>query len=668
MAKKPQHQPHLALAGLASVECSELQASLADAAILQGNSGRSQLPTSLQAEYDLIVRAFTELEQGRDEAVKETLQPIGLRSPYLEWKLMLRGLMAYYQNDDARARENWQRLTPQRVPARMVAAYRASIDADYRNAQSTETQELLARQLSWLNNNQFTSHLKALQQALEDPERLATAFRIAEQLLPLVRDRYPKFVERLARQFYLLILQHGPEEITRYRRVFGYPPHDPDFVHLEAVALTKEGQFAEANKRWQNFDSWIAKNPYGWPDDQVRLARALIWQQMGENAAMIPTRAQINQMPSFVRNNFPKLSEAKPGAEECYRKSLEFVPGLLAAQEGLLNYYARNQQFPQAIQVAKELLTHHPDHVRTLDRLALYNMNLGNYDAARIAMEQAIRHNPLDRALHQRLGLIHLYQAQKNVEAGRFAEARENYKFALSVIPEEEKPQVLVRWAAVEVKVGDSARSEELLALARHYLGAELPVSYHMLLECHRLPLNNKLKTQYAKKFTTQLEEPPLPEIAVKLVKLASEYVASEIVYHGQQTHNQKITAYAERVSLKEYSEAQLQTLLRDLPRLKPPVRLMKSLFQFTSKTYPKNPFMLYYQAVYLMGDSENLEDCSDTWRISHLLNQAENLSIELPRDTPELELMLTDIQRRRALLNTTNPILQLFNQDMGSF
>ena len=84
--------------------------------------GKSQLPAELHADFERVLLASRQIEQGSDDPAKETLQGIGLKSPFLEWKLFLRGLQAYYLNDDVRAVENWQRLNPDRVPARLAAA------------------------------------------------------------------------------------------------------------------------------------------------------------------------------------------------------------------------------------------------------------------------------------------------------------------------------------------------------------------------------------------------------------------------------------------------------------------------------------------------------------------------------------------------------------------
>ena len=101
----------------------------ADAAVQQSKGGRKLLPEALCRDYDRIVRAFAQVESRQDDNARETLQGISLRSPFLEWKYLLRGLQAFYQGQDARALENWQRLQPDRLPARLAAPLRILIDA-----------------------------------------------------------------------------------------------------------------------------------------------------------------------------------------------------------------------------------------------------------------------------------------------------------------------------------------------------------------------------------------------------------------------------------------------------------------------------------------------------------------------------------------------------------
>ena len=121
------------------------------------------MPEDYRVGLHAILNAFKQYEAGQDDAAKATLQVIGLQSPFLEWKLTLRGLMAYTANDDARAIENWQRLSPTRLPAKFVSSLHSSIDASQRTGQTAEDQKRLAKASDHLSNNPIIKLLKELQ-------------------------------------------------------------------------------------------------------------------------------------------------------------------------------------------------------------------------------------------------------------------------------------------------------------------------------------------------------------------------------------------------------------------------------------------------------------------------------------------------------------------------
>ena len=93
-----------------------------------------------------MTQAFTAYERGKDDQTRELLNGIGLTSPYLEWKLLLRGLMAWSANDTPRALENWGRLTPDRLPWRIAAPFRLSADRSFGATIPPDRAHLVARQ------------------------------------------------------------------------------------------------------------------------------------------------------------------------------------------------------------------------------------------------------------------------------------------------------------------------------------------------------------------------------------------------------------------------------------------------------------------------------------------------------------------------------------------
>ncbi|MBV9125851.1 MAG: hypothetical protein JO112_21070, partial [Planctomycetes bacterium] len=320
----------------------------ADTALGEGKAGRKMLPESLQAAFDLILQAFAQAEAGQDDQARETLQGIGLQSPFLEWKLFLRGLLAYYQKDDARALENWQRLNPDRLPARLAAPLRFTIDPAYRAAQAPALQ---ARLQKWADRLQGSvlQQLRSIQMALVQENQLPQAFRQMEGILPALRQEAPHLVPRLAACFYWTIVTNGqPEDMTRFRRVFGTFPDDPGLERLQALVYEHMHDLGNAHKHWQKFEESVKNNSGAWPPEQANHVRALIWTHMGHNAASVPDPDKIPDLPPFLLNHPDRPRPLKPSAEECFQHAIELAPDLREGYEALFRYYQDEEELEKA--------------------------------------------------------------------------------------------------------------------------------------------------------------------------------------------------------------------------------------------------------------------------------------------------------------------------------
>src|SRR5205814_10457188 len=135
--------------------------------------------------FDAVLNAFHLYEAGHDDAAREKVQAVGLSSPFLDWKLLLRGLIAAAAGDDARALDNWSRLAPDRLAARLVAPLRFARDPAFRAAHPPAAQATLQRHGDRLVGGPVPA-LRALQGLLARG-RLADAFRQAEAGPPDLR-------------------------------------------------------------------------------------------------------------------------------------------------------------------------------------------------------------------------------------------------------------------------------------------------------------------------------------------------------------------------------------------------------------------------------------------------------------------------------------------------
>ena len=267
----------------------KLLGQVVDAAVQQQQGGRGLLPESLRADFDRVLTAFGHLEAGRDEALREVLQPISLRSPILEWKLAIRGLQAYYQQNDARAVENWQRLDHDRLPARLIAPFRFSIDKSYQAAQPAATQRTLQQAMARIEGKGIPQMLRDLRASMAKGSSMVEAFRKAEPVAAALRLEAPQLLPRLASCLYWSILTHGqPEDVPRYQRIFGSPPDDPGLHRLQALGWERAGVLDQAHRHWQLFEKEVDSHSEAWPGEQARRVRTLVWHHMGQNAASVP--------------------------------------------------------------------------------------------------------------------------------------------------------------------------------------------------------------------------------------------------------------------------------------------------------------------------------------------------------------------------------------------
>ena len=637
-----------------------VMAGAADAAMQREKAGRSLLPESLYADFDRILLAFQQTEAGQDDDVRATLQGIGLRSPFLEWKVLVRGLQAYYTNDDPRALENWQRLAPDRLPARLAAPFRFKIDAAFRAAQAPDAHAALQRQLDRMEGvNSLLPQLRKLRGLLTHQESLAAAFRQAETLLPALRQEAPHLESRLASCFYWAALHTGPEDIPRYKRVFGRPADDPHFYRLEALANEPGGSPEDAHKNWQKFEKEIAAAAKTWPPGQVDRARALLWLRMGRNACNIPDDAEVAKLPAFLRNHPDRPRPLKPSAEQCFGRALELAPDMLEAHEGLIQLHRRAGRNANAEKAARGLLIHYPDHLPTLEALSDLLLERDEVPEALELLLRAAKANPLNRDLRAKVATAHLLAARSYSLVNRFEEARGEYQAVLNMADPAEAYTVLGRWAACEFRAGQTERAEQLLAQAKARAPSALAIVYLMVVESIRLKLDRTLKTRFDKEFKAGLAEPPTAASATAVLSFTHALMKEKDVYLGQKTHAKKILAYVEKSATADFAEAQMEQIGPNLVDLHTP-RAARRYLEAAADRFPANPLFPYLLALtYMKGDISR----ALVWQVKPLLETARRLAEAMPADARR-DKLLHDIQERLGALAAANPFAMGFMPD----
>jgi tetratricopeptide (TPR) repeat protein len=611
----------------------------ADYAVQHGGDG---LPVELRGQLHLILKAFAASQAGHDDEARTALQEIGLQSPFLEWKVLLRGLLAYYAGDDVRALENWQRLDPARLPYRLAAPLRFRLDPAYRHAQPPATQNYLADKSARLFASGIEEGLHGLKEKLTR-KNLAPAFRQAEQLVPVLQRDQPLLVPRLAHCFYWAIIAQGePEDVDRYERVFGTPSDDPDLGRLEALALETRGMLSDAHKAWQEYLRTMT--PQAWPGEQHRHAQALVWAHMGMNALPEAQRRQ-RATGSPLDFLFPTApAHLKPPAEVCFRKSIKLVPDRLEYALALLNLHLREKQIDKAKKVGADLLKRFPDHADTLVALGDIALDEANPGEAVEYFQRALAANPLQPQARRKVAQAHQQCALDLGLQDQFDAARQQLQSALS-LTDGRKTLLLCQAAALEMRAGDATRATAWFDQARAEPDQRLASAYTLWCEAVRIKLPTARRNELAAAFEHALTQAPTPAETLALLETAAgQRAAHRRGFTGQKTRERALVKFLERLSLEAFNEKQLERLATSLLALQ--VRKpLKECLREAEYRFPNNPvFCLYWVDYCATARQPEYE----AFQMKLHLDKARTLAEAMPRGEEQQQL-LERIKQREA-------------------
>jgi len=553
------------------------------------------LPPELHVGFDAVLLAFRKHEGGDEAGAREALEPIGLRSPYLEWKVLLRGLLAYAAADDARAAENFARLDPARLPARLAAPLRFAVDPAFKQAQPADAATALSARLRKLTPGPAVEHLRAIARELGRDKPLTPAFRVAELVVPQLRAFAPDLVPRLANCLYHAVVTQGqPDDLARYRRLFGGPPDDPNFHKLQAMIGEQLGDPAGTHAHWLKYEAWLATHPPGWPVAVADRARAEVWSHLGVNAAKA---ADIEDEPELGFFGPPRrkkpLKPLDPPAAACFGKAAELAPDSPDATRRHFEALLEANRPADAEAAARAYLARKPDDAFALVALANLIRQLGRAAEAAEVMLRALPLNPLDKPTRVQTASVIVAAARAALAGGKLADA----KAALAVLDKhdafltENAPagrQVLRAVALQKLGRADEAGAARTAALA--VPGARLSVTYRLMVDSQLAKLKPADRKAADALWAAELVPAPLPQEVHQLFSAYDLYRLDAVTYRGQKTHEKKVLDQAFRCAGTAAPDEEFEKLLDILVRTKEEFKAGKKLADALIVRFPTNP------------------------------------------------------------------------------
>ncbi|MBX9628307.1 MAG: hypothetical protein K2X82_31195, partial [Gemmataceae bacterium] len=614
------------------------------------------LPDDLHAGFDAVTAAFRLHEAGDADAARASLEAVGLRSPFLDWKLLLRGLLAHAAGDDGRAAENFARLDPARLPARLADPIRAALDPAFKAAHP-DGAALLGR-YAQLTADPTVDKLRAVAKELGRDKPLGPAFKAAEAALPHLWEVAPDLVPRLAEAFYQALAGHGePADLPRYRKLFGEPPDDPYFHKLLALVGEQVGDPAGVHAHWLKYDAWLAAGPPGWPADLLARARAEVWDRLGENARRAGDGDDPDPMLGFFappRRRKPKPPD--PPAEVCFRRAADLAPDWPDPGRKLFDALAAANKPADAEAAARALLARRPDDLPTLVALAGMVQRQGRPADAVELWLRALAVHPLDPAVRFRAAAAVLAEARHEgagaKKAGGTAMGLLDRHRALL---DDQTPAALYALRSVLLtKMGkaDDAAAERARALG--VPGGRVGAAYRVMVDSLLLKLKPADKRTADALFAEELAKPPTPWEVNQLIAAYDSYHVDGVSFRGQKGYDKKVLDQVARCADAAAPPEEFDRLCQQL-LLKHEWKHAKKLADALIVRFPDDPTFHVARAEAGLGLGER------AYYVENRLRRAKGLA-ERSAD-PRHRAVLGRIDR---LLKEVAPPLDLFEAFFG--
>jgi hypothetical protein len=353
-----------------------------DQAIQNRRSGSA--PAEHRSGVNTILEAFAAYESGNDQAVKSLIQGIGLTSPLSEWKLLLRGLIAYSAGEQSKALENFTHLKQNRLPFKLAKPIRAQLDSTFRQTLTQAEQNYFTTELKKLQESPLEKLFSKLQRELNPDKPLSVAFVTAEKIVRELRTAHPDLVEALTVILYSAIEHHGKfEDIARFVRLLGRPKFDPNFHRLEAIRTEIASDYEASVNHCVRYSEWLASSDsVCWPQQLANKMRARVLSKL---ASLISLRHH-NILPESdfegIRITLELAHQLDPDAEP------------IALQ--LFDYYLRvNDTY--AVSHGDAFLKKHPSCVKLIQRMLNLTQRAQLHIPALDYARQLLLANPLDQ-------------------------------------------------------------------------------------------------------------------------------------------------------------------------------------------------------------------------------------------------------------------------------
>ncbi|MFO7495576.1 MAG: hypothetical protein R6X05_08095 [Desulfobacterales bacterium] len=454
------------------------QARAVDALVLvfQEDDPELALPPGLGADRQRVWQALALVSQANFEAALQAVRPVGLGSPFANWKWFVKGLCAFYTGQDPKADQAFTRTVAGSVPAKAAEAYLLLLGKAAGPAQELKNPALL----------QAACHLAGVGEAgaviaradtLWQTGRYRDALRHVQRHLADFPSDRPGFQQDLTQFFYNAWRDLPARQADAYVEFLFRSAEKHRQQGAAGKFLAYRAEALWLDRQWCDDSEIIA----AWEDVltlyQARYGRhprvqAIVYQHLGD----IFAREEVEDTPfdfffSWRRRKGVQLRNPRQAAH-FYQQAVDADPDNPEGYFALLALYEKTAEKSKINKILDGIIRRFPDNKTALFKAGLRCMQRKAFNKGMGYLERALALDPIDAQAREGLVLACIQAALRYAQQGRMAQCQEVMQKAL----ERGSPRtddfnlgrcyLHVRWAVMADLGGDAAEAGRQMAAA----------------------------------------------------------------------------------------------------------------------------------------------------------------------------------------------------------
>src|SRR5271157_5677814 len=580
---------------------------VADQAVLHPERSQPSSP-EVGREAALVRQALEALYAGDEATALGLVRDIARSSPVSEWKLLVRGLAAFYRGDHGETQANWNRLDPERAPQRIASQLQKLHQGQSeKDAGGTDFAELEGL----VYGERILPRLRELSDIVAKNRWVDVLRRIASLRLSL-RAVDPRLAEKLTSSLLAPLLEHatslnytsGTRLLREFTQVAEPLAIDPGWNRLWALTWERplDGT-SEAIKYWTKYIADL-ENCTALNAEQRPLAQALVWKHLAQlYLAELDDRSEEDEDLDFDDDfdfededeNALEMDEDQlvQHATTCIERSLRLAPGHRPTYDLLVEVCRMSDQPERLTEAKQRILKVFPDDVETLLEMALELHRRDEPEPALEALSKARRLKPLEESLVAMEITIRTSLARCLALQKRWDEGRAQFAAMEQLRPDELRSYFyLAKKAIFETKAGQGDLADRYEREAAALLPEPAPLWLSLHVESIRFRLTTATQKHYAELWMKELRKKCRSETAGAMASFLTAFLTLEIDYDGRDHDATEVLKYLRRTTRLNYRLEDLEHVCEFLGHFPKESGLTRKLVRRGLKAHPESAIL----------------------------------------------------------------------------